>query len=485
MTRRASRSLDRRTLLSAAGAAAALASAPRLLRAQTKTKVLVIGAGLSGLAAALALQDAGVDVRVIEGRERVGGRVLSHRNVPGNPESGGTGFGPGYARLVSAAIDHRVELVDLTPIIPFFFQRELFLGGERIGADQWPSHPQNPFPEPLKKLMPWAYLGATAGPKNPLATNDAWVDPANARLDVPLSEWLRSIGWSDEAIHLAYDINPGWGDSADGVSALMVLSALKFQQTQQELAKGKAMGYTARGGNQAIPEAMAKALKNPVEFRREVVAIRTDKDGAEARCADGSRYRAGHVVCSIPTAVLKNVAIEPALGGVQARAVRELGVQAISLMHIVPKKNFWDQDGLAPNFVSDGLVNMVVAEHRGADPKEVTSLAAWLRGHNARKLDAMSSREATAAVVREIEQLRPASRGQLEVLAYHSWMQDPFSRGDWAVWEPGQVSAFAAEIGAAHGRIHFCGEHTAISNRGMEGAMESGERAALEVLQQA
>jgi monoamine oxidase len=37
----------------------------------------------------------------------------------------------------------------------------------------------------------------------------------------------------------------------------------------------------------------------------------------------------------------------------------------------------------------------------------------------------------------------------------------------------------------AHGRIHFCGEHTAVSNRGMEGAMESGERAALEIFARA
>ncbi|MDG1462596.1 MAG: FAD-dependent oxidoreductase, partial [Gammaproteobacteria bacterium] len=53
-----------------------------------------------------------------------------------------------------------------------------------------------------------------------------------------------------------------------------------------------------------------------------------------------------------------------------------------------------------------------------------------------------------------------------------------------AYWQPGQVSGFATSIGEQHDRIHFCGEHTAIANRGMEGAMESGERVALEVLSQ-
>ncbi len=475
--------LDRRTLLAAAGAAATLAATPRLLRAQARSQVLVLGAGLSGLSAALILQEAGLDVRVIEGRDRIGGRMLSHRDVPGNPESGGTSFAPGYARLVSACDSYGVDLVDLTPIVPFFFQRDLYLGPERVPAKAWPTHPRNPFPEPLKKVPPWALLGAAAGPKNPLTTHDAWLDPANAKLDIPLHDWLKSLGWSDDVIHVAYDINPGWGNSAAEVSALMVLCALKFQQIQQDLAQGKAMAYTARGGNQAIPEAMGRALKTPVDFNRNVVAISADARSAEVRCQDGSRYRADHIICSIPTAVLRNISIEPALPPARAQAVRQLGVQTISLMHIVPKTRFWEQDGFAPNFVSDGLVNMVVAERKGADPQEVTSLTVWLRGKNAARMDQLSDRDARAAVVREIEKLRPAARGQLEVIASHSWQQDRFSLGDWAVWEPGQVNAFARDIGKPHGRIHFCGEHTAISNRGMEGAMESGERVALEVVQ--
>lgn len=477
--------LDRRTLLAAAGATTALALTPRPLRAQAKSQVLVLGAGLAGLHAALTLQEAGVNVRVIEGRDRVGGRVLSHRNVPGSPESGGTSFAPGYARLVTACNTYGVGLIDLTPIIPFFFQRDLFLGTERIPADTWPTHPRNPFPEPLKKMVPWAYLPAAIGAKNPLTTNDAWADPANGKLDIPLHDWLNSLGWSDEVIRMAFDINPGWGNSAKDVSTLMVLSALKFQQTQQELAKGKAAGYVARGGNQAIPEAMAKALKSSIELNRNVVAIRSDKAGVEVRCADGKAYKADHLICSIPTAVLRKIKMEPGLTGVQAKAMQQLGVQTISLMHLVPKTKFWEKDGFAPSMATDGLLNMVIAERKGATPQDVTSLTVWLRSENAKKLDKMSDKDAKAAVVKEFEKLRPAAKGQLEVVAYHSWINDPFACGDWAVWEPGQVNAFAREIAKPHGRVHFCGEHTAIANRGMEGAMESGERAALEVVQSA
>lgn len=479
------RTLDRRTLLGAAAATTALAALPRRLRAANRSRVLVLGAGLSGLHTALILQEAGLDVRVIEGRNRVGGRVLSHRNVPGSPESGGTSFAPGYARLMTACTTYGVGLIDLTPLVPFFFERDLYLGTERIAPRAWPTHPRNPFPEPLKKLPPWAFLGATVGPKNPLATNDAWLDPAHAALDVPLHDWLKGLGWSDEMIHIAYDISAGWGNSARDVSALMVLCALKFVQVQQELARGKAMMYTAVGGNQAIPEAMAKALKNPVELGRKVAAIHADGRGVDVRCEDGRRYRADYVVCSLPTAVLRHIDLAPALPAAQAKAVRELGVQTISLAHLVAKTPFWEEDGGAPNFATDGPISMVVAERKGADPKQVSSLSAWIRGPHAAKLDKLPEAEARAAVVREFERLRPAAKGRLEVLAWHSWKNDPFALGDWAVWEPGQVSAFARVVGQTHGRVHFCGEHTAVSNRGMEGAMESGERVALEILQHA
>ena len=90
---------------------------------------------------------------------------------------------------------------------------------------------------------------------------------------------------------------------------------------------------------------------------------------------------------------------------------------------------------------------------------------------------------AARVVVAEIERLRPAARGALEVTAMHSWANDPFARGDWAIYGPGQVNAFGRSMTAPRGTLHFCGEHTSRANRGMEGALESGERVALKVIE--
>jgi monoamine oxidase len=477
-----STTFSRRTLVKGLGAlplAAALRAGP--VRAQERTKVLVIGAGLAGLNAALLLEEQGIDVQVVEGRQRVGGRVLSQRELPGNPESGGTSFGAGYARLLDACKKFNVGLIDVTPIVPFFNDRELVLDGKLITPEEWPTHPQNPFPEKARLSMPWSYLNPVIGKNNPLKNADSWLDPANAKYDVSLHQWLTSLGVSDEVIELCWNNNPNHGTTAYDVSAMMVLFGSTFAMMQAQLG-GKTFGYTAVGGNQSIPEAMASGLKTPVRFGCEVVGIRSTDSNAEVHCADGTVFTADYVISSMPMSVLRRVRIDPLITGVHGLAINTLASQQINLLHLAVKKPFWQEDGRNPNIFSNGLAGMVVAERKGNTPRDITSITIIIRGRNAAWMDTLAPEVATAAIMDDFYRVRPAARGKVEPKVYHSWYREPFSAGDWAVWAPGQVTAFASAVGKPHGRIHFCGEHTAVSNRGMEGAMESGERAAFEIL---
>jgi len=477
-----STTVSRRTVVKGIGAlplAAALRPGP--LRAQERKKVLVIGAGLSGLNAALLLEEQGVDVQVVEGRQRVGGRVLSQRELPGNPESGGTSFGAGYARLLDACKKFDVGLIDVTPIVPFFNDRELVLDGKLITPEEWPTHPQNPFPEKSRLSMPWSYLNPIIGKNNPLKNADSWLDPANAKYDVSLHQWLTSLGVSEDVIELCWNNNPNHGATAYGVSAMMVLFGSTFAMMQAQLG-GKTFGYTAVGGNQAIPEAMANGLKTPVRFGCDVTAIRSTDSNAEVHCADGTVFTADYVICSMPMSVLRRVRIDPLITGLHGLAINTLDSQQINLLHLAVKKPYWQDDGRNPNIFSNGLAGMVVAERKGKTPRDITSITIIIRGRNAQWMDTLEPEVATAAIMDDFYRVRPAAKGKVEPKVYHSWYHDPFSAGDWAVWAPGQVTSFASAVGKSHGRIHFCGEHTAVSNRGMEGAMESGERAAFEIL---
>ena len=143
----------------------------------------------------------------------------------------------------------------------------------------------------------------------------------------------------------------------------------------------------------------------------------------------------------------------------------------------------WEIENAQLTF-TDSRAGMIAASRNGANPKEVTNFAAWITGDAAAALDLLPAADAGRAVIDEIARIRPASRGELEFVALHSWGADAYAGGAWAYFRPGDVTRFAGIIGRAHGRLHFCGEHLALENRGMEGAMESGERAAADVLEE-
>ena len=446
-----------------------------------RSDVVVIGAGLAGLAAALHLEAHGARVQVVEAQQRVGGRVHSMRGHGHRREAGGAYIGAGYRRVIDAATRLGVELVDVTSMLAFFREQELVLDGEPIRQSEWPGHPRNPFPARDRDLMPWTCYRALAVRENPLAAGD-WLDPQMARHDVSVHEWLTGLGYGDSAIRIGYELNPSFGDDARGASALQGFFRAAFSVAQRRLAPDGVLGYTARDGVQRIPEAMAGALAREVHFGRVVTAISWDRGGASVRCADDTVYAASHVVCSLPFGVLRGVAVDPPFTGRQAEAISRLAGQPVTQVHFAHRSRFWERDGLSPSMYTDGPAGMVAAARSGDEPGEVTSFTAWVMGGNARGLDALPEPQAGQVVLEAIEQARPAARGQLELLGVTAWGRDPFARGGWASFRPGQITRFAQAMGRPHGPIHLCGEHLARAARGMEGAMESGERAARAIL---
>jgi monoamine oxidase len=85
-------------------------------------------------------------------------------------------------------------------------------------------------------------------------------------------------------------------------------------------------------------------------------------------------------------------------------------------------------------------------------------------------------------LVREqMEKVHPGLSEFLERAASKSWDEDEWARGAYSRFTPGQMTVWLPAIAQPEGRIHFGGEHTSVWNRTMEGALESGHRAAREV----
>jgi monoamine oxidase len=443
--------------------------------------VVVIGAGLAGLYSALLLEEQGLDVLVLEAQSRVGGRIHSMRQLGSNAEAGGTYIGAGYERVMAIAARFGIRLIDVTPILEFFREQDLVLGTTTIRQAEWPTHPANPFPERDRDLLPWNYHRVLTIRENPLARPEDWLAPQHAGLDISMHAWMRKLGLSDAVIKMGYGINSSFGEDAHDVSALLLLFRGAFSKAQRERAVD-VLGYTVENGVQRIPEAMAGALRHEIALECPAIAITEAKDATRVECADGSSATARRVIASIPFGVLRKVKLDPPLTGVQAEAVAELRSQPITQVYLGIRRPFWEDDGYAPSLFTDSLPGMVAAARSATDPATVTHLTAWVMGRHARALDRLTAAEAGRRVIDGIEQLRPAARGQLELLGSQSWGSDPYAAGAWAYFRPGQIRRFAASMHVPHGRLHFCGEHLGVASRGMEAALETAERAAGEVL---
>ncbi|MFT7287664.1 MAG: monoamine oxidase [Halieaceae bacterium] len=467
----------RRLIAGVAGAALARPFAALGAAAAPKVDVLVIGAGLSGLNAALLLEERGASVQVIESRSRIGGRLHTLYDLPGHPEVGGNSMASGYARMIDMAHRLDVKLVDYASRVFGAPPPQLVLGEKLFSKSEWIDSSQNPFSEGFRDKMPWELVAARLAGSNPLQASADWLKNEHSALDIPLHQYLRTLGMSDAEVRLAYDMAPYYGASAWEVSALMYLFNRRW--TAEQISMGSSL-YAVEGGNQRLPEAMARRLKQEVRLNQEVMTVEQESDGVRVRCRNGETFRASYAVCSLPFSKVRDLYMWPKLQGTQRQAVATLNYQRNTLVFLVPKRPFWEDDGLSPTMWTDGTLGTVVAQQFGDNPKEVTGLVVNTRGWVADSLDRLGPAAAQAFVIAEIERLRPAAKGALEAGGFHSWWLDPHNAGDWAIFAPGQVGLLPT-MAQPHGRMHFCGEHTATMNRGMEGAMESGERVAMEL----
>jgi len=431
--------------------------------------VVVVGAGLAGLQAALSLREAGLDVLVLEAADRVGGRIRSLEGPTGTEEAGAVNIGDGYTRLLSHL---KTAGLEREPVVHSMREHSVVADGHTGTALTWSENPGNPLSGDERATPPALLVASALARTNPLTGPRDWMSPEAARWDVPLTDHLRSAGLSEKALALA--------DRASTFETLESTSALAALRAVQRASRHSPQTSNIIGGNSRLPESMAARLPGAVRLHSAVTAIRESGDLMVVELADSERIAAGHVVVAVPFAVLRTLGALPVLPEPVSRLITELPYTALTKYHLVADRPFWEEDGLPHAMWTTSRIQRLLPWHLAADGS--SALAVWVTGRDARALDALDEREQRAVVLDELARVRPSTAGAVEITRIVSWGRDPWAGGAWAMPAPGQMAALAAAAEADTGRIQFAGEHLSIEDSGMEGALESGERAAARVL---
>ena len=473
--------LNRRQFLIGAGATfASSALAARVPRFDA----IVIGAGLAGLHAAMILEEQGLSVLILEGRDRIGGRVYTLMDVPGKPEAAGDLIGGNYARMLDTAQRLNMELVE-PPEAVAPRQWYYHILGQGLTGEEWPDHALNPLKGDDREIMPHRLLWTLSNRNNPLSGRalEDWILPEFSKFDIPNSRYLREfLGLNEETIRLMNVVIHT--DHMDNTSALHELRRYAVGEFNRQMSVARddtPVAQQIKGGNSLLTKAMAESLKKPVEMNKTAYGFQDSGDEVIVSCTDGTSYRAGQVICTIPYPVMRHMKFEPRLPERTERAIAEIDYGVSIQVHFLIKKEFWKEDGLPASMWSDAPFERFAVLSRSEDGA-ATSAIAFINGNEAYKYDLMTDKEVADFTIQELVKVRPSIQGALEPILVQSCHRDVHGSGDWVFWRPGQIKKYAPHMREPHGNVHFAGEHTALLERGMEGAFESGERAAFDLL---
>ena len=436
-------------------------------------EIIIIGAGLAGLRAAQLLTAQGKDVLVLEGSDRIGGRVVTHyHGDAGFTEGGGAKIHPSDSRLITLAAQMDIALKPY-PVTPP--TKSYYYDGQLRGPEFWNSQSTPLFPLPFDGLPPRQPLKILAQETNVLKTDTDWLKAEFQSYDISVQDFLSARGFNGDAQNLiaqSFD-----GNSLRNHSMMNIYRTTLYKKTQS---RGSYQRFA--GGAATLPAAMAASLPRKVNTGQVVSAIAVETDKVAITTAKGKTFTAERCICALPFGALRNIAIKAFMPEAQSQAIRELPHTQILQFHIQSRNNFWDKDGLPADMWTDLPVEQIIA-HRDTSGVPTGLFRVLINGRGATRSvweDRDQSRERLRTYLKTV---RPASDGQFDVLKIDDWTRgNPLAGGAYTEWAPGQIRQWARDMGQGSRQLIFAGDHLSQEHLGMEGALDSAERAAESIL---
>ena len=446
----------------------------------------MIGGGLAGLTAAYWLTRAGVGVTVFEARDRVGGRCWSARGFDGGQvaEHGGEFIDTRHVHISMLAQELGLELDDLfAEWVP-----RLAVANVRRRADRQPG-----------RAVWAARRGGQGARRGSLDATDPGgrrrrATPHRAFDEMSMAEWFDAnvpggIG-SQLGRAFSQDQSGWYGLDPDRLSAMNLIDyyAVDYPESDER--------YTVHGGNDQVVARLLESLpEGVVRLEAPLEGLRRRSDGTLelAIAGEAASVRADRVILALPFTALREIDLTDAgLSTRKRRAIDELGMGTNAKVLLQLSKDHHSFDGWSGGMdrVDDPMFTTWESSSSDGSATDQMSLITVYSGgrvgagYDPPQPHGPAPERVVDSTLAAIDEVIPGVTAAFNGQAWlDSWVDDPWARGSYAAYLPGQYSRFAGMIGASEGPIHFAGEHTSSFSQGfLNGAVESGGRAAVEVL---
>ncbi|MFJ9852312.1 flavin monoamine oxidase family protein [Streptomyces sp. NPDC101150] len=430
--------------------------------------VIVLGAGLAGLAAARDLRAAGADVLVLEARDRVGGRV-EQAVLPGGRlvQLGGEVVGRAHHAYLALVAELGLSLVPSYVAEP---GRMVRATAEGISAGD-PPHWFGPGDDAGHRRVTDAFvaLARTVDPQDP------WSHPDAEALDrTSVGDWLRSEGASPAVVRLWEIGQLALADgSCERTSLLAALRKHAAVPGDDAYAYEDWEGLRVAEGSATVALRMAAELGRRIRLGAPAEEVAVAPEGCRVRLRDGETLTAGAVVSALPVGPLRSVAVTGVSDARLASLHRQR--QAVAAKFVAAyDKPFWRGLGLNGLSECEGVLGSTWPQSEGV-------LSALIPPERYGVLLGMPEAVRDRELLRDVARLYGDEALEPFTSYLRLWGTDPWTQGYVTQWNPGDVMAVGPLHGTHEPPFYVCGSDQWVAGY-MEGAVRTGRAAAQEVL---